>query len=136
MNMSILMPLSYMGMLFLIASIPDTGGATSIAEHLLALVPPTVQNLLHIPAYGLLAPLWIFVLRARGMSERWSLYVTLPSAFAYGGITELYQASVPGRYPSVSDFLYDTVGILLFVWLYQLVERRFDLGRVTRPFHP
>lgn len=52
--MPIVMPLSYMAFLFILSSIPDTGAATHLAERLVAMIPPTVQDLLHIPAYGLL----------------------------------------------------------------------------------
>jgi hypothetical protein len=121
-----------MAALFLLASIPDCGETTHFAERLLALVPPSAQNLLHIPAYGLLAILWIFVLRAHGISERWRLYVALPLASIYGGITELYQLSVPGRFASVSDFLFDTAGILVFAWLYQSQN---VFGVVTHHFY-
>jgi VanZ family protein len=131
----IVMPLTYMAVLFFLASIPDYGETTRCAERLLALVLPSVQNLLHIPAYGLLAVLWISVLRTLGMTEHWSLYVALPSASAYGGITELYQLSVPGRFSSVSDFVFDTAGILVFAWLYQSVHIQYVLGFIKHRFH-
>jgi len=133
--MPIVIPLSYMGVLFILASIPDTGDTTTTLDHLLALVPPTVQNLLHIPAYGLLVLLWLSVLRTHGMAERRSLYVALPLALAFGGITELYQVCVPGRVSSILDFLFDTAGIVSFVWLYQLVQLQDVFGSVKRLFH-
>jgi VanZ family protein len=133
--MLMVMPLSYMAFLFILSSIPDTGAATSLAQRFVAMIPPTVQDLLHIPAYGVLVLLWTSALRARGLAERWSLCAALPLASACGGMIEIYQAWVPGRIPSVVDFLCNAVGILLFVWLYQLF-RSWNLARMmTRRFH-
>jgi VanZ family protein len=117
------MPLSYMVVLLFLASIPDQGGTTCYAEHLLALVPPTVQNLLHVPAYNLLPILWILALRTSGMTARRSLYVALPVACAYGGIVELWQLSVPGRFASMTDFLFNNMGIVMFIWLYHIKSK-------------
>lgn len=42
--------LGYGGLLLLVATIPDTGDAGALVA-----IAPNIQNLLHIPAYGLLA---------------------------------------------------------------------------------
>jgi hypothetical protein len=60
-RLSMVVPVLYMGLVLMGASIPAENGEE---EHFLRflLLPPTLQNLVHIPAYALLAFFW-----------RWSL---------------------------------------------------------------
>jgi len=101
--------------IFLLSSIPDTGDT----GHIINSVSPTIQNVLHIPVYGLLALLWILTLRAHGLPENRSVWAAILLSSAYGGLIEFYQTWVPGRFPSVMDFFVNVAGILLFVWVYQ-----------------
>lgn len=103
-----------MGLLFLLSSIPYTGEP----GHLPILVPSTIQNLLHIPAFGLLALLWIVTLKDCGVAKLRSTVVALVLASGYAAIIELFQAWVPGRVPSVGDFFFDVAGIVLVILLY------------------
>ncbi len=108
--------LSYMCVLFILSSIP--GGRENGP-----LVSAKLANMLHIPAYGLLALLWIFTLRDHGVTEQRSMYVAFLVASAYGALTELNQVWIPGRFPSASDVMFDVVGSLLFIWLYWWATR-------------
>jgi VanZ family protein len=112
--MSIAIPLSYMAVVFLLSAIPDTGDP----ENLLGFVSPQIQSILHIPAYGFLAPLWVLTLRTYGVSESGSIRRAIILSSTFGGLTELYQTRVPGRTASVYDFLLDVAGVLLLTWLY------------------
>jgi VanZ family protein len=107
--------IGYMAGIFLLSSIPDTGDT----GHMMAFVPSTIQNILHIPVYGLLALLWILTLRTRGFPENKSVRAAILLSSACGGLMEIYQTWVPGRFPSVMDFFFNVAGILLFVWIYQ-----------------
>jgi len=107
--------IGYMAGIFLLSSIPDTGDT----GHVMASVSPTIQNVLHIPVYGFLALLWIFTLRTRGFPENKSVWAAILLSSAYGGLMELYQTWVPGRFPSVMDFFVNVAGILFFVWIYR-----------------
>ncbi len=109
--------LSYMGVLFILSSIP--GGRENGP-----LVSPTVADVLHVPAYGLLALLWIFTLRDHGITKHRSMYVALLMASAYGALTELNQVWIPGRYPSAFDVVFNVAGGLIFIWLYWWVTRQ------------
>jgi VanZ like family len=124
-KMSVLIPLSYMGVIFILSSIPDTGRDGNF----LALVDPRLQNLLHIPSYALLALLWILTLRTHGFSKYASLSVAFSVSSGYGALAELCQIWVPGRVPSVSDFLFDIAGAVLCIILYRKfnIEGRFQL---------
>jgi len=86
------------------------------------LMSPTVANIAHVPAYGLLALLWIVTLRDRGVTEHRSMYVAFLVASAYGALTELNQVWIPGRFASASDVMSNIVGSLIFVWLYWFVS--------------
>ena len=120
-KMRAVMLLAYMGLIFILSSVPET--TETEPGRLLSPVAPGVQNLLHIPAYGLLALLWILTLGAYGVAERRGMYVSLVVAAGYGAVTELYQIWVPGRVASVWDVLFNLTGILLFIWLYHCAIR-------------
>ena len=102
--------------LLVISSIPDNGDG----GYILGFVTPTIQNLLHIPAYGLLALLWIFTLRAHGFTERRIILLATLLSAAYGTIIEFLQILIPGRFASPMDFLLNVAGILLFTWVYKM----------------
>ena len=106
--------------LFVLSSIPDTGDG----GYMLVSVTPTVQNLLHIPVYGMLALLWIFTLRAYGSSEHRSILLAILLSAAYGGIMEFWQLWIPGRFASLMDFFLNVTGILLFAWIYKISYQR------------
>ncbi len=115
-KLSIVVVLGYMGGLFILSSIPGTGENGH-------LVSSTVANMLHIPAYGLLALLWIFTLRDHGISRHRTMYVAFLVASAYGALTELNQVWIPGRYPSAFDVMFNVAGSLIFIWLYWWATR-------------
>lgn len=110
-----LLMVSYMGLIFIASVIPDI----EATHRFLRIVPGNVQNMLHMPAYGLLAFLWILTLRTYGFTERSSILVATVISLAYGAGLELIQAYVPGRSCSVIDFIRDLVGAVVFVWLYR-----------------
>lgn len=50
--------------------------------------------------------------------QSWALdWIAAGSALFYSGILEIAQRWVPGRSPSIADFIANTVGVLLFVGL-------------------
>jgi VanZ family protein len=108
-----------MAVIFILSSIPDTGETGDLG----ATISPQLQNLLHIPAYGLLALLWLLTLKTRGMAWRRSLGAAFVLATAYGIGMEIFQGWIPGRVPSVSDALFNVLGILLCIGLYWWIER-------------
>ena len=78
---------------------------------------PSLQNLLHVPAYGLLLALWR---RAVGRD-----LAVLAGCIAWGGLDEAHQMLVPGRYPSVVDWGLDALGCALAL----LIVRRVAQGK-------
>jgi VanZ family protein len=82
---------------------------------------PGSDLLAHVFVYGVLGAL---LANATG---RWSTAVLLASAF--GALDELYQGTVPGRTPSVFDWLADTAGAAIGAALVELsARRRRDTG--------
>jgi VanZ family protein len=51
----------------------------------------------------------------------------------YGAIDEIHQLWVPGRHASVWDWVADTLGIIVFVWIFTLQlksrAKKIDIGR-------
>ncbi len=114
---SVVITLSYMCVLFILSSIP--GGRENGP-----LVSAKLANMLHIPAYGLLALLWIVTLRDHGITKHRSMCFAFLVASAYGALTELHQVWIPGRCASASDVMFDVAGGLIFIWLYWWAGRR------------
>jgi len=102
-----------MCVLFILSSIPGSGENGDLFG-----LSARIANVLHVPAYGLLALLWIFTLRDHGVTEQRSMYVAFLVASAYGALTELNQVWIPGRFPSASDVMFNVAGGLIFIWLY------------------
>ena len=98
-----------------LSSIPDNGDGA----YLMGLVPPTIQNLFHVPVYGLLALLCIFTLKGHGFSTPRSIFLAILLSATYGVVMEIVQIFIPGRFASVTDFFLNLTGILLFAWAYQ-----------------
>jgi len=70
----------------------------------------TINNLLHVPAYAVLAVAWIVVLRVRAGPAAFTGAV---AAFGFGVLMELAQALVPGRSASAGDSALNGLGVLL-----------------------
>jgi len=81
-----------------------------------------INNLLHIPAYGLLTLLWIAGFRG-SVALRNGRRVLLKGAVAallFGGFMEVLQRLVPGRSGTLADFLLNGAGVLaavLVMWM-------------------
>jgi VanZ family protein len=113
-----------MTMLYWLSSLPGVPAPDDPAAYaVFHWVPPSVQNVLHVPAYAALAWAW-----------RWALVAWLRhtvaiavSAFAvaalYGLIDEWHQSFVPGRYASLTDVALDAVGAALGIWACHLALR-------------
>jgi VanZ family protein len=113
----ILLPLGYMVVIFLLSSIPDNPDSSRVIK----LLPNTLQDLLHIPLFGILTILWIITLKKKGWKLNESIrYAIIISGF-YGLTDEIHQSIVPGRYASLSDFSFNLLGIMVVVAFYKLL---------------
>lgn len=114
MNNTLMLTLGYMAVLLVASSLPSRPDTIAFWDPM-ALLDPAIQNLLHIPAYGLLALLWSKTLEESGGNARFNMVVAVAITSAFGMITEFSQVWVPGRYPSVLDWLFDSTGALVAV---------------------
>jgi len=115
---------AYMAALFMASSLPDKAGSKNILSD----VPSLFQNFLHIPAFGVLTLLWIRILKTYRIRYRLAIMVGAGIALLYGAGLEIYQATVPGRFPSMVDLLLNLVGIFLSVLIYNLFYGRNTFG--------
>ena len=116
------MPLSYMFMIFIMSSVP--GDSDIFTRGILSNLIPTVQNLLHVPLFGLLAILWIITFKLRRHTEKLSIGMAVIISVNYSFIDEVYQYFVPGRYMSFTDIFLDLLGIFSAIGIYKLVFKK------------
>jgi len=75
-------------------------------------VSPSVQNILHVPMFGVLAALWLQV-TAHNSFPAWKKTCTVFLAvLCFGILNEMVQFFVPGRYPGLTDVALNTLGTL------------------------
>ncbi len=109
--------------LYWLSSIPGEPSPEDPAVYIVVTwVPPALQNLLHIPVYGVLAWLWRWALEA-WTTRALGIIAGLLTA-GYGIVDELHQALVPGRYGSLSDMSLNLIGAAIGVWAYQRWARK------------
>jgi VanZ family protein len=71
---------------------------------------PNIQNLLHIPVFGLLSYLWLraFCTAKRPFIFCWTSAFLITIVF--GMVDEFHQMYVPGRYAGLLDIILNTLG--------------------------
>lgn len=115
----ILFPLVYMAGIFLVSSIPDAPRADETPAQLVQdWLPELLQNMLHVPLFGVLALLWGWSLRCWNTSARVESALMILFAGSYAVLDELHQSAVPGRQASFQDVLLDLAGVIIAVWLW------------------
>jgi glycopeptide antibiotics resistance protein len=84
---------------------------------------PTIQNLLHIPMFAILAVLFLQILKNYQV-EGWkrNLWILL-CAVCFGVINEVIQIAVPGRYAGITDIVLNLIGAIVGILIYSLVEK-------------
>ena len=118
-------PLILMGLIFISSSIPMDKNA-DVPEFIISL-DPTLQNLLHIPVFGLLAFLWLKSFTKHSILTSTKVIITLIVTILFGCLEEFHQTFVSGRYGSLVDILLNLVGIfmgILFFLFYRSRKKR------------
>jgi len=112
------LPLLIMGVYYWLSSLPGTPLPGDPALYALFYwVPPSVQNILHAPAYAALAWTWCWALGAWLRAPVARAIGALAITAAYGVFDEWHQSFVPGRYASLTDVILDVAGAVLGIWL-------------------
>jgi len=116
----------YMGGIYWLSSIPGTIDPEEAGLYgIISWTPPALQNLLHIPLFGILAWLWCRTLGCWFTNRGVLLSLSFLFAAGYGVIDEI-QLQVPGRYASLTDIALNALGAVLVLWL---LNRRKSLSR-------
>jgi len=108
----------YMGGIYWLSSIPGNIDPEEAGLYgIISWTPPALQNLLHIPLFGILAWLWYRTLGCWFSSRGVLLSLSFLFATGYGVVDEYHQLQVPGRYASLTDIALNVLGVLLVLWL-------------------
>jgi VanZ family protein len=102
--------LSWAGVIFLLSS------RSALPEPPIAL-PPHTDKLIHALLYAVLASLMYGAFRAGGTTPNRAALFALVLASLYGITDELHQSTVPGRTADVWDWVADTTGAAIAVYL-------------------
>ena len=119
-------PIGLMIAIFLFSSIPGRSTGSGLA--FLAGIEPKLQNLLHIPLFGLLQVLWLRALTKLGRSGWHHILVCMSISLLYGLFDELHQMFVPGRYASLMDVFFNFIGVFLGTLIF-MVWQKSDLQK-------
>jgi len=112
------LPVFIMAVLYWLSSLPGAPLPDDPALYsLFYWMPPSVQNVLHIPAYAALSWAWSWALDAWLQAPIPRVVSACVIASAYGGFDEWHQSFVPGRYASLTDVVLDIAGAALGIWL-------------------
>ena len=84
------------------------------------------DKLVHTVEYYVLGYLLIrvFITSSRDILSRTSALLVIIIGALYGMSDEWHQSFVPGRYASIYDILFDTLGIVLAVVTYRFIRQR------------
>ena len=90
-----------------------------------ASLSPSLQNLLHLPAYAVLVCLVLTALaKPAKPAGAWPIAASAAACFVYGVLLECLQAAgIPGRFGSVSDVLWNTAGVAVGVCVWMLFRK-------------
>ena len=112
-------PVTYMIAVFALSSIPGTVRPDDpFGRGLFIWMPPTVQNTLHVPVFGLLAWLWCWSLKSWTARIEARVLLAFVLSCLYAILDEWYQTTVPGRFGSLTDLLLNVVGVTLGVSIF------------------
>ena len=102
-----------MALIFILSSLPGASDSDDFsAKQPGTWLSSPIQNALHIPTYGLLVVLLWWSLIPRIQSAPVQAASASLVAAVYGGLDELHQMMVPGRTSSISDVVFNLVGVV------------------------
>lgn len=112
------LPFIYMGVIFLLSSIPGDG-SPAITNPPLYTLKTIVFNGAHIPLFALLAWLWCWSLAGWNIALNNRLILAFCFTTIYGVIDEWHQSFTPGRDASFLDVMLDMLGACIAVRFYR-----------------
>ena len=101
-------------LIYSLSSIPGNGNR--IPSKIIAFIKPEIQNILHIPEYGILVFLWFYALLNFYETIPQSIRIAMLISVIYGVLDEVHQFFVPGRYMGLTDIALDLTGVMLMAF--------------------
>jgi len=83
-----------------------------------------IQNLMHVPVYALLAVLGMQIFSIYTGTFWKTVSIVATFSVGFGILLEFLQLIIPGRYPSAADMVLNSVGALIGILFYFIVERK------------
>ena len=114
----IVWPIALMIAISVVSAIPGTAPDDAGAGRLLLWVPPSVQNVVHVPVYGFLAWLWCRALDRSSRRAMSAVVVACSITVAFGVLDEWHQTLVPGRLGALVDVALNVAGAVLGAIVY------------------
>lgn len=114
--------IGWAGLIFLLSSLPT-------------IPAPEVSNLDKVGHFVVYLVLGALLATAAGRSG-WPLWAAVVLGVAYGATDEVHQMFVPGRSPSVQDWLADAAGVCAGVYLHARLRARRAAGSRARRTDP
>jgi Predicted integral membrane protein len=106
------------------------------------LTPIFIRKAAHMAEFGLLAMLYLAVLKSGGdaffkRKTKINHYlISLMAASLYAFTDELHQFFVPGRNATVLDWLFDSFGALAVLWIVHTISAKIKKKKSTRGVFP
>ena len=119
--MKIAFLVAYMALILLTSLIPMDGNIQGLRS--MVDLKPTIQNLLHIPAYGILTVLGLGLAGVDETNRLKKITLVLLLVMAFGILNEAVQMLIPGRYAGVMDLGLNTIGALSGLLFYFTSQR-------------
>lgn len=126
----------YVGVLAVVSLLPSGTGVLGGWDRSIA---PTIQNVLHVPAYCVLFLLGMLCLRNSTRAGFVVILTVVLACGAFGAGLEFAQAFIPGRMGSVVDVLLNFAGVglgLLAVILHRRAARASTISTETNTISP
>jgi VanZ family protein len=91
------------------------------------------DKLIHFMVFGILGVLMFrsFKISSRIRIRKNAFSFAVLAAIIYGGLDELHQLFVPGRFASIGDWIADILGILIMILLYRWLTGRISIYQNT-----
>ena len=116
-------PIAYMIFITWVSSIPGKANDDIVGGFIFTLLTPSLQNLLHIPAFALLMLLWLYALeQSTNLSTR--IIVAFFTTVSFAGLDEWHQSFVLGRYGTTMDFVTDCIGASIMTFAYLSYQKK------------
>ncbi|MBN1872359.1 MAG: VanZ family protein [Candidatus Omnitrophica bacterium] len=106
-------PIFYAILIFWFSSLEEPFGLKFAEDNL--------DKLLHMLEYGIFGYLLMRAVHGSDKTMSWKIGILISFIIGtfYGFTDELHQSVVPGRFATVSDFLFDTLGVILGSLVYR-----------------